>query len=105
MCEFGACSKYNGYIAILGPTIIQFAHVESGNKGQWVLLETGQMAGFFPVSSLLDPQRLAPGCPAAWLSGSLLDDWVTPIPQRWMCICALSSQSGKGHGCFQWICI
>lgn len=45
-----------------------------GNKGQWVVLEIGQMAGFFPGSRLLDPHRLAPGCPAAGLSGSLLDD-------------------------------
>lgn len=71
-------------------------HVLSlGNKGQWMVLESGQMAGFFPVSRLLDPRRLPPGGPAAWLSGRLLDDLVTPASQRWACICALSFQSGK----------
>lgn len=53
-----------------------------GNKGQCVVLERGQMAGFFPASRLLDPQTLASDCPAAWKSGSLLDDLVTPTPQR-----------------------
>lgn len=73
-----------------------FSHMWGlGNKGQWVVLERGQMAGLFPVSRLLSPQRLAPGCPAAWLSGRLLDGSVTPVPQRWMCICVLPFQSGK----------
>ena len=79
-----------------------------GNKGQWVALERGQMAGLFPVSRWPPPpppRRLAPGCPGAWPPGRLLDDLLTPTSQRRACICALPFQSGKECEYFQWLCI
>lgn len=102
---FRECSKYNGYISFLGHESFCLHMLNLGNKGQWVVLEWGQMAGFFPGSRLLALQRRAPGCPAAGLSGSLSDDLVTPTPQRWRCMCALYLRSGKECGYSQWICI
>lgn len=76
-----------------------------GNKGQWVVLERGQMAGFFPVSRLLDPQRLAPGCPAAWLSGSLQDGLVAPVSTKMDVHLCTVFPIWKRCGDFQRICI
>lgn len=61
------------------------------------------MAGFFPASRLLTLQRFAPACPAAGLSGGLLDDLVPLTPQRFMC--ALYFQRGEVCGYFQRVCI
>lgn len=102
---FGERNKYNGYISFLGQESFCLHMLSLGNKGQWVVLERGQMAGFFPGSRLLALQRRAPGCPAAGLSGSLSDDLVTPTPQRWRRMCALYLRSGKERGYSQRICI
>ena len=80
-------------------------HVLSlGNKGQWIALERGQMAGFLPASRLPGPWRPAPGCPAAW---SLATSWTTWSRQlhREGCAFVLSFQSGKECGYLQWVCI
>lgn len=72
MCVFGEGSMVVYPFLGQGPFCL---HVLSlGNKGRWIVLERGQMAGFLPAGRLPDLRRPAPGCPAAW---SLAPSWMT----------------------------
>ena len=65
-------------------------HVLSlGNKGQWIVLERGQMAGFLPVGRLPDPWRPAPGCPAAWSLATSWTTWSPNFTERGVHLCCL----------------